>query len=606
MCGIAGSFSYDVNKAVDMGFLHEISTHMQTRGPDGEGVWQHNDCSIAFVHRRLAVIDLSPSATQPMQDQSGRYVISYNGEIYNYLDLRQHCEEKGYQFATQSDTEVLLALYQFYDIEMLSQIRGMFAFAICDTHEQTVLLARDPHGIKPLYYVDYEFDGVEQCFFASSLQALQHAGLVDKSKVDIKAVAGFQHTGSVPEPLTWFQKSKLLPAGSYRILRREKRDEVQSDIKQYWNLTSCTSLAKTKNNVESDYKHTIREAVTESVQAHMIADVPIGLFLSAGIDSSVLATLMRQCTDQPIQAITLRFSEYQDTNDDESILAAEIARRHGLEHHVYTLEKEEFIEELPRFFATMEQPTIDGLNTWFVAKAAKKLGLKVVMSGVGGDELFGGYPSFSSIPRLLSGWSILSPLFKLPFILPLYRKIVSLSGVRSAVKWSLLPEYAESIVSAYRLQRGIFLSPELTQELQSALVELETTLDLSNLTIKNADTSCNVGLLESQCYMRNQLLRDTDWASMAHSIEVRTPLVDKKLSESLAPIPSATLYQSGKLSLAQLLSDEDYHLLSQREKTGFTLPMQEWLSELELDHAHDSHWSRAYVKHVIARFGGYQ
>ena len=618
MCGITGSYSYDESTAVDADALHQISLSMQDRGPDGFGFWQHDNQSIALAHRRLSVIDLSTNAAQPMHDTSNRYVISYNGEIYNYISLRQQCEQQGYQFATQSDTEVLLALYQLHHAEMLSMLRGMFAFAICDMHEQSVLLARDPHGIKPLYYMDYKVDDVQQCTFASSLRALQQTKLIDSQTLDKQAIAGFQHTGSVPEPITWFQQAKLLPAGSYRLLTRTKQANMNAsmslDIQEYWSLQSCFSNAADQNDAESNHHEVIRKAITQSVQDHMIADVPVGLFLSAGIDSSVLAGLMRQCTDQPIQAITLRFAEYQDTTDDESIIAAEIARRHGLEHHVYTLRKEEFIQELPRFFAAMEQPTIDGLNTWFVAKAAKKIGLKVVMSGIGGDELFGGYPSFSRIPKLLSAWPFLSVLFKLPFAQTLFCHALKLLPVRNQRKWSSIADYADSLVGAYRLQRGILLQSELDPELQLALTELEEMLGLNEHTVKNADLRRNISLLESQCYLRNQLLRDADWASMAHSIEIRTPLVDSKLSETLTNIPADVLYKENKAALASLLPEQDYELLAQRPKTGFTLPMQEWLNELELrlelerieSSGANSHWSRAYIKHVITRFGNYQ
>lgn len=620
MCGIAGSFSYDVQTSVDVNVLQKISACMQARGPDGKGFWLHEDHSISLVHRRLAIIDLSANAAQPMSDVSGRYVISYNGEIYNHPELRKQCEQKGYQFVSQSDTEVLLALYQLYHIEMLSQLRGMFAFAICDVQEKTMFLARDPHGIKPLYYVDHETDDTKQCTFASSLQALRHAKLIDESQVDVKSLASFYHTGSVSEPLTWYQQAKLLPAGSYRMMVQESPVKKSSVIlattptttlsttsnanHRYWHLPAQFVAAK-KNRLKADHNAIVRQAVTESVQAHMLSDVPIGLFLSAGIDSSVLATLMRQFTDQPIQAITLRFSEYQNTHDDESIVAGEIARRHGLDNHVYTLGKDEFIEELPKFFAAMEQPTIDGLNTWFVAKAAKQLGLKVVISGVGGDELFGGYPSFSNIPRLLSLWPILSSCFKLPFAYSVYQQALKLLDSQSKEKWSFLPDYANSIVTAYRLQRGIFLQAELDPKLCLALIELEDFLNLDELIINGSETVLNVGLLESQCYLRNQLLRDADWASMAHSLEIRMPFVDSQLSTTLASVPASVMYKKNKATLVKLLSSEDRQLLAQRPKTGFTLPMQQWLSQFALennDNPIQSHWSRHYASHVVTRF----
>lgn len=610
MCGVAGSFSYDASVAVNVDALHQVSATMQTRGPDGDGFWKHHTHSIALAHRRLAVIDLSEGAAQPMSDPSGRYVISYNGEIYNYIELREHCVKKGYQFSTHSDTEVLLALYQFYQVEMLSKLRGMFAFALCDVQEETVLLARDPHGIKPLYYVDYDVKGDEGCLFSSSLKALRQAGLIDSKNIDQKAVAGFQHMGSVPEPITWFKQAKLLPAGSYRVLSRESKTKTLPEVKQYWSLKSC--FLNTTSNIENsikqeiavpNYQNIIHQALADSVQAHMVADVPVGLFLSAGIDSSVLATLMRQCGDQRIKAITLRFAEYEGTADDESIIAAEIARRHGLEHHIYTLGYDEFIQELPQFFASMEQPTIDGLNTWFVAKAAKSLGLKVVLSGVGGDEIFGGYPSFSSVPKFLTWGGLFSAVFKLPFANLLFEQIVKRLNLNNKNKWMALPTSMNSLLGAYRLQRGIFLKSELNAKEQTALTQLEDLLNVDESLIKKADHRRNISLLESQCYLRNQLLRDADWASMAHSIEIRTPLVDSHLSEILASVPEKVLYGNNKSALAALLSIHDYELLANKPKTGFTLPMQKWLSAAGLvTKKNHSHWSRGYAQQVMIRF----
>ncbi len=618
MCGIAGSFSYDESVAVNTEAVRLASAAMTVRGPDGDGFWQHDDQSIALAHRRLAIIDLSSSAAQPMSDSSGRYVITYNGEIYNYIELRQQCEQQGYQFTTQSDTEVLLALYQLYQADMLTCLRGMYAFAICDTVNKSLLLARDPHGIKPLYIVEHNQGGTKQCYFASSLQALIKADLIDEQKTDSAATAGFFQTGSVPEPFTWYQQAKQLLAGTYLLLSQEQESsdssrqclpQSQSDIallpsKHYWHLPSVVETAQDTMVSNVDAPDLICKAITESVRAHMIADVPVGIFLSAGIDSGVLASLMGQYSERPITAITLRFAEYKDTAQDESILAAEIARRYGMEHHIYTLNKEEFIEELPMFFAAMEQPTIDALNTWFVAKAAKHLGLKVVISGVGGDELFGGYPSFKRIPKLLSLRPLLSSFFKLPFSRSLYRRVLKMSGNCRLSKWAALPDYANSVVSAYRLQRGVFLSEELAPDLQQALMSLERVLDLTKLTIAGADVRRNVSLLESQCYLRNQLLRDADWAGMAHSVEIRTPLVDSQLSEALAVVPDSVLYQKNKGALAQLLPEADFELLSSRPKTGFTLPMRAWLNQRE-QFPEGLHWSQYHARHVVERFDNY-
>ena len=638
MCGIAGVFTNRADYQIDVRQLHSISSAMQSRGPDGQGQWLEHDQSIGFAHRRLAIIDLSEAAVQPMLDVTERYVISYNGEIYNYASLRVQCQQRGYVFKSNSDTEVLLALYQQQGVAMLAQLRGMFAMAIYDRQTQSLFLARDPYGIKPLYYVvdTHDVDGREsvkaeqearkpqaKITFASSLNALQLAGVVSANQLDNAALASFFHTGSIAEPRTCYASAKMLPAGSYLLIERDAFDgEFTLPIKAYWQLGDA--LAASPSNDLKTAADRVHAAVKDSVASHMVADVPVGVFLSAGIDSNVIAQLMRQSTEQPIVAITLGFDEYANTADDEAVMAAEMAERYAFEHHVYRLSREEFIQELPLFFATMEQPTIDGLNVWFVAKAAQKIGLKVVLSGLGGDELFGGYPSFSRIPKLLP-WT---PLIKhLPFVglmekMPKRWRERSASALNSLNNHKLLslPRYCESVASLYRLQRAIYLLDELpvvlarvgftSAQIKLSLAQLQQHIeqqrDIMSVAAQHSVLS-QISCLESENYMRNQLLRDADWAGMAHSLEIRTPLVDHQLADALAKVPDDWRYQPNKGALAQLLPAADRQLLAQRPKTGFTLPMKQWLqTELAATHLENEieneHWARPYTQQVYQHF----
>jgi len=583
MCGLAGVINND-DATVDRKSLHLAAEAMQARGPDGEGVWVEDGQSAAFVHRRLAIIDLSENAAQPMLDNSERYVITFNGEIYNYKALREECLEKGYQFTTHSDTEVLLALYSYFAEDMLSMIRGMFAFAIYDRVEKQLFLARDHLGIKPLYYLQ-DSKGIKFC---SSLNAMVEAGWIDGEKTSLKGKASFYNLGSIAEPLTCYESVYQLKAGSYAKIAVDFCNPISSQC--YW------SNADKQKSLTVNENHSINSAVQDSVSCHMESDVPVGVFLSAGIDSSVVATMMRRFSQQKIIAITLGFKEF-DTDADEVTLAKEFAQRHGLEHKVYMLSKEEFIDDLPQFYATMEQPTIDALNVWFVAKAAKAMGIRVVLSGIGGDEVFGGYPSFSRIPKLKK-WAFLFSFLPLTLLKKQFPSV-------NSKKLEFLSKYSDKIQRLFHLQRSIFMSEELsgkllkTPDTNKALLELKNITQQEMYTIGNQCSQLQtISLLETNYYLRNQLLRDADWAGMAHSVEIRTPLVDYKLYESIYQLDDTVRFANGKSALAQLLDQEDRERIANRAKTGFILPMQEWLDESKAA----THWSRVYADKVAEKF----
>src|SRR5262252_5500968 len=326
MCGIAGIYAYHyAANPVDRAELRQIRDHMAARGPDGFGEWYSSDERLGFGHRRLTIIDLSERGAQPMLSADGKLVITFNGEIYNYRQLRASLEARGRKFRSQTDTEVLLHLYAEKGEAMVHDLRGMFAFALWDADKSALLLARDPYGIKPLYYAD---DGWT-LRFASQVKALLAAGKVSRDPEPAGWV-GFALFGSVPEPFTTYQEIRALPAGSTLWVDRLGTHKV----KQYISIAEsyCQAEAASSPINDESQQHSAREALLDSVRHHLVADVPVGAFLSSGIDSGALVGLMRDAGQRDIQTVTVAFEEFRGRSEDEAPLAAEIAARYGTRH----------------------------------------------------------------------------------------------------------------------------------------------------------------------------------------------------------------------------------------------------------------------------------
>jgi asparagine synthase (glutamine-hydrolysing) len=576
MCGIAGIYAYHyAANAVDRAELRRIRDHMAARGPDGFGEWYSQDERVGLGHRRLTIIDLSNRGAQPMMSADGKLVVTFNGEIYNYRQLRALLEAKGYIFHSQTDTEVLLHLYAEKGEAMVNDLRGMFAFGLWDAVKNRLLLARDPYGIKPLFYTD---DGWT-FRFASQVKALLAGGKVSRNPEPAGWV-GFCLFGSVPEPFTTFQEVRALPAGSTLCV-----DHVGTrETKPYFSVAEIYCQAEAGGSPLSyeDQQLTAREALLDSVRHHLVADVPVGAFLSSGIDSGALVGLMRDAGQRDIQTVTLTFEEFRGSREDEAPIAEEIAAQYGTRHTTRLVTEREFRDDLPKILDAMDQPTIDGLNTWFVSKAAHELGLKVAISGLGGDELFGGYPSFHDIPFCVRALAIPT---RMPGLGELGRRLMTAFGQVSHSmnpKAAGLPKYGGSYPGAYLLRRGLFMPWELESVLgsdaaRSGLRRLDPLLHIeSQLRPRPRTSFAKVAVLESSLYMRNTLLRDTDWASMAHSLEVRVPLVDVKLLSHLALLTA----KSRTLSKRLLGNSPRLPLPSkviERPKTGFGTPIQAWL-----------------------------
>lgn len=575
--------------------LSAANQAMLKRGPDGGDIWLSDDGRIGLSHRRLAIIDLTDDAIQPMAIEGrdgtpNKYRISYNGEIYNFNALRDELIQQGVSFHSHSDTEVLLRLYERDGAEMVRKLRGMFAFALWDESRRGLLLARDPFGIKPLYYAD---DG-KSIRVASQVKALLAGGQIDTAP-DPAGHAGFFLFGNVPEPHTLYQSIKALPAGHTLWVEQGGRRKQNS----FFDLAGLLSTPAAATGQSPN----LGDALRRSVADHLVADVPVGLFLSSGLDSATLTALASEHADARLDTITLGFEEFQGLAQDEVPLAEQIAQAYGTHQHTERIGKADFDAALPDILSAMDQPTIDGVNTYFVARAAKNAGLKVAISGLGGDELFGGYDTFGQVPKMVSGLGWMKHLGALGKTF----RIVSAPLIKrmTSPKYAGVLELGPTYGGAYLLRRGLYMPWELADILGPDMARegwksLQPILRMNALHEGITEPARKVAALEMHWYMRNQLLRDADWAGMAHSVEIRTPLVDSVLFETLAP----ALGRPGgpdKQQMARTPAKPLPEAVLNRPKSGFFVPVQQWIREATDDPKDRGYrgWARrVYASHT--------
>jgi asparagine synthase (glutamine-hydrolysing) len=575
VCGINGIFAYHTAAASPReDELLRTREAMRRRGPDGSGVWWSADRRVALGHRRLSILDLASRAAQPMTSVDGRLAVTYNGEIYNFPELRAELEHDGAKFRTSGDTELLLHLYARSGPAMVHRLRGMFAFAIWDDRSGELFLARDPYGIKPLYTAN---DGWT-FRFASQVKALLAGGLVSRDP-EPAGLAGFYLFGSVPEPFTLYRGIRALPAGHTQIIDAGGPREPQP----FANLAAMLAAGASEPAPAGELPERVRAGALDSIRAHRLADVEIGVFLSSGIDSGAMLGLLHDAGHQKPRAITLQFDEFRGTAEDETPLAAEIAARYGAEHSVRRVPRGEFERDLPAILDAMDQPSIDGVNSWFVAKAANEAGLKVALSGIGGDEALAGYPSFRDLPR----WRRrLGPVAAIPGLGRFSRRLLRALApgfCDTHPKAAGLLQYSRDWAGAYLLRRGLFLPDELSRLLDPAtaregLRRLRVQRRIgAALTPDPGSDIARVCALESTHYLRNQLLRDADWAGMAQGVEIRVPFADTALLRTLAPVMPAMRAGAGKRALALAPSVKLPDAVLARAKTGFAIPTRAWL-----------------------------
>lgn len=568
MCGIAGIFS-NRQGISDLPALNAMCRALQHRGPDDNGCWTSPGGQAKLTHTRLSILDLTTSGHQPMSTPDERYTITFNGEIYNFVELRTQLEREGVVFHTRTDTEVLLQLYARDGKRCLEKLRGMFAFAIWDELEQKAFLARDRFGIKPLYY-SVERD---RLVFASELRALMSSGLIDK-KLSPTAVLHFLKSGSVPEPYTLLEGVRMLEAGcSLEWTNRGNRLET------WWQIHFHP-----KSSMQAgEASELMRKALIDSVEHHFISDVPVGIFLSGGLDSTALLALARSTGRENIETFTIGVD---NTTLDESSLARQTAARFGTRHHELLLNAESGREMFLKFLEWTDQPSIDGFNTFCVSNLASSQGMKVVLSGLGGDELMAGYPSFVRLPQLLHKSSLLGPAKK-----PLGRLLERFAPRGNWRRLGSALAAGGSLDDLYRAFRGIFSRRE-SLVLTQAIIGQTPSKDFRELPLPPSQPTLmgDISALELSRYMRNQLLRDSDVMSMAWGLELRVPLLDTEVFGALTQIPASLRLRQGK----QLLLDavpEIPDWISKRPKSAFLFPYHQWLES--------NQWGESFKKSMV-------
>ena len=575
MCGIIAAFGGVGGSPITEDAAGRALARMARRGPDAEGRWR-DDASGAFLgHRRLAILDLDERSTQPMHSSCGRYVIAFNGEIYNFQSLRIGLESRGVRFRTASDTEVILEMFAAHGEGMLPKLRGMFAFVIWDTLAKRAFAARDPYGIKPLYIASVAGGTI----VASQVKALLATGLVSREP-DLRGQLGFWMLGSVPEPHTWFRDIQALPPGHCAWIEhgRVSAQRCWHDIGDQWRSAGAGAEPAA---ARADVQRQVAAALRESIASHLVSDVPVGVFLSGGIDSGSVAGLMVEAGCRNLHGVTIAYEEYSGTGEDEQPAAALTANHYGIHHHVRRVGRAEFLADLPRILDAMDQPSVDGINTWYASKAVAERGLRVVLSGTGGDELFLGYSLFEELPKLVRVWSAVNHLAGSGLAAKVGSRL--LERVSSNARWRHAPDWLRSISGAWWLRRSSLAPESLPAHVREAARELLSAFDAATWVHAMAgelprDHTLALAQIESTTYLRNQLLRDSDWASMDHSVELRTPLVDAHLLAQVSP----HLRQFGdfpkKSLLAQAPSRPIPAAVQNKAKTGFGIPVYTWLS----------------------------
>lgn len=570
MCGIAGLFRAGGGIGPeDVRAVERATAAQRHRGPDDSGIYEDSRAVLGF--RRLSIIDLSPAGHQPMSNEDGSVWVVYNGEIYNYRELRPELLARGHVFRSQADTEILLHGYEEWGIEgLLERLRGMYALALYDSRKARCILARDRFGIKPLYY----YRAGEKVAFASEVKALVRSGLAP-DEPNREGIIGFMLFGAVPSPLTSVRGVECLPPGHYLVAGREG-----ISVHQYWDMHA--EAAGSGAESEADLAAVLQDAVSR----HLISDVPVGMFLSGGVDSAGLVALAKQAFYKErgarLSTLTVFFDEKEFS---EAPMARRVAERFGTDHREVRVTGEDFMAELPKLLAAMDQPTNDGVNTYFVSRAARQAGLTVVLSGLGGDEMFWGYKHY----RWLATYR--DPLRWLPMapaILrnPLLEGVVAYGrfrGRENLMRLGFLKNRLNS-EALYLAVRGFFAPEQITGLLDITSSELRSFSDKycgsqTGTSQKNGSAAGAFSYLEAQRYMHDQLLRDTDVFSMAHSIEVRVPYLDHcvtDLSMRLNPERKRPGLMN-KPALVRAVGDDLVSELSRQRKLGFTFPLASWM-----------------------------
>ncbi len=553
MCGIS-AIVHPKGELQVRSILESMNAAMTHRGPDAGGVFTNEH--IGLGHRRLSIIDTEQSANQPMRSSNNNWIIAFNGEIYNYIELKAN-ELQDVTFKTSSDTEVILELFQKYGVECLSKLKGMFAFVIHNIETHDTFVVRDRYGMKPLYFSMQK----KGCFIASEIRALLASDIIPR-KLNRIALEEYIETQTVCAPNTLIENVQLLEAGHYLHFK-----ENETTKHCYYRLLADTSYELTDKKSTQEL---LRSTLRESVLQHMRADVPFGAFLSGGIDSSLLVGLMSEVRSEKINTFQISFEEEAF---DERKYAQLVAKKFGTDHHEINLSAEAFLQDIPSAVASIDFPSGDGPNTYAVSKATKEAGLTVAISGLGGDELFAGYPVFQYMQSIEKSF-----LLKLSYPLrksasTLLNTISSSRSLRKKAELLGLPK--ANLASAFPLVRNVWKANELISRTTKHF-EIENNFNF--IFEKQAPLLNRVSAAEIESYMQHVLLRDSDQMSMAHSLEIRVPFLDHQVVE-LATHLSNDLKNpiSPKKFLTETFADILPEEVVNRKKMGFTLPWSVWM-----------------------------
>jgi asparagine synthase (glutamine-hydrolysing) len=582
MCGIAGIIGRldEVNRAA----LDRMNDAMVHRGPDASGTWvsapDARGWGMLLAHRRLSILDLSPAGAQPMVDPVTGHVLTFNGEIYNFADLRQRLVNEGQKFQSTGDTAVMLRALGLHGPSAVSWLRGMFAFACWDQKQRRLLLARDPLGIKPLYLArSSEPNAGWSVAIASEVRALLASGLLGTPRLDPQAVASSVWNGFVVGPDTAVKGIELLWPG-----RLIELDDVGKEIRHedYWRISESSP----DPTMDED---SLADILQEGLRLHLASDVPLAVFLSGGVDSSVMANLAQRAAKSPIHTFTLAFEE-QELN--EGPIAKRVAAAIGTQHHEVVLTEGRFVENLEAALNSLDQPTLDGLNAYYMSHAIRTAGFTVALSGTGGDELFGGYTSYRNLP-VLQRWSRRAAL--VPRDLQVAAAKVATWPLRRAggavppqTRWAKLPDMVrqgENLLGLYQLAYALFLpgfqrellAPDFAEALADGLPS--PMLQRISDETRNRTPLSAISVMEQRLFLGERLLRDNDVASMASSLEQRVPLVDQVLFESVDRLPDEARYHPlGRKAVLRRIGLRGLDpALFERPKSGFVLPFDRWI-----------------------------
>jgi asparagine synthase (glutamine-hydrolysing) len=590
MCGICGVAFLSTAKEAESR-VRAMAAAMRHRGPDGEGfLVDPRAPGLALAMRRLSIIDLA-GGQQPIWNETLDVGVVFNGELYNYRELRERLTRCGHQFTTQSDTEILVHAWEEWGEECLTELRGMFAFAIVDFRKQyttgpVLFLARDPLGVKPLYYTQT----AEGFAFASEVRALTASGIPSR-EFSQDALTSYLLFGSVSEPVTMFEGVFSVPPGHRVLLYVPDRRRIPRTHPWWDPRRSPAAKDPRAPKTFAAAASALRTMLEDSVRAHLIADVPVGLFLSSGLDSGAIAALAAR-EHAGIQSFTLAFP---GTAFDESELTRVVAQRCGTKHSELPLNGEEIPKRLDEALSAQDQPTMDGVNTYFVSWAARQVGLKVALSGLGGDELFAGYSTFTDTPRL-------ARVARAAKFVPAVMRKVSAGMVRAAGGSGRSPDAARKATAIwsepaklphpYYFARTLFPPGEIDRLTEPQFRPSSIAADGYSLEptwlgwlqrgadeARHMEPAGAVSWMEMRSYMVSTLLRDTDSVSMARSLEVRVPLLDTPLVEFVSALPDVARRRAGKQkallveALGSLLPAE----ITGQKKRTFTLPWEQWL-----------------------------